>query len=207
MFTGIIETIGILSSRRQENDNITFGITSSISSQLKVDQSVCHDGVCLTVTEIQGETHYVTAIAETLHKTQLASWQLQKKINLERCMQLNARFDGHIVQGHVDTTATCIAIQDENGSHRLTFTLPELHAAHIIEKGSITLNGISLTLVDVGRTSFSVAIIPYTWQHTNLHQLQIQDTVNLEFDIIGKYIQRILSLQSPNLSTIKNATS
>lgn len=199
MFTGIIENIGILSSIEPQEDNIVFGIKSDISHLLKIDQSLSHDGVCLTVTAIQGDTHYVTAVAETLHKTHLSKWQLQKKINLERCMQLNARFDGHIVQGHVDTIATCTSIKNENGSYRISFTIPSEHATHIIEKGSITLNGISLTLVDVGTSSFSVAIIPYTWQHTNLHELRPSDPVNIEFDIIGKYIQRILSLRSiPN---------
>jgi riboflavin synthase len=156
---------------------------------------VAHNGVCLTVDALEAGQHRVTAIAETLQKTNLGSWQPGSLINLERCLQLGGRLDGHLVQGHVDTVGECIAVEDQNGSWLFTIQFPEAFAALIIEKGSICLNGISLTAFNVANTTFSVAIIPYTWQHTNMHLLNPGQKVNLEFDMVGKYIQRSLVLK------------
>ena len=190
MFTGIIECVGIIRNIVQEKDNYHFRIESSISAALKIDQSIAHNGVCLTVTLVDGHQHEVTAIAETMHKTNLGSFKIGDSLNLERCMQMNGRLDGHIVQGHVDVTAICTNIIDENGSWRFTFNY---HSPHLtVEKGSITINGVSLTVVDSQEGSFSVCIIPYTYEHTNFHALNIGSTVNLEFDIIGKYVSQWL---------------
>jgi riboflavin synthase len=157
---------------------------------LKIDQSVAHNGTCLTVVSIQDNLYTVTAILETLNKTNLGSWKVGTKVNLERCMQMNGRLDGHIVQGHVDTVAKCIAVEDQNGSWKYTF---EYLAEQVtVEKGSITINGVSLTVVDSMAKSFSVCIIPFTYEHTNFHQLQVNDLVNLEFDIIGKYVAKLM---------------
>lgn len=190
MFTGIIEQLGSVKAIRKEGENIHFTIEAPFTQELKIDQSVAHNGCCLTIVEINGGEYVVTAIAETLRKTDLGSWMLGTKVNLERCMQLNGRLDGHIVQGHVDTTAICTSIEDENGSWKFTF---EYDAPFVtVEKGSITINGTSLTVVDSTDHSFSVCIIPYTYEFTNFHTLKVGDTINLEFDIIGKYVERLL---------------
>ena len=195
MFTGIIESTGIIKEVIDEGSNKTFWISSPISNELKVDQSLSHNGVCLTIEEIKDGMHRVTAIEETLLKTDLANWKPGSEINLERCMQLNDRLDGHIVQGHVDATAACIEIVNKDGSREYSFQFDIKFAKYIIEKGSITINGISLTLFNIGTDTFTVAIIPYTFEHTNMKTLKKGDLVNLEFDMIGKYINRIHSLQ------------
>ena len=190
MFTGIIEEIGIVSAIQKEEGNIHFTIESQLSAALKIDQSVAHNGCCLTVVELTEGKHTVTAIHETLAKTNLSDWKVGSKINLERCMSLNGRLDGHIVQGHVDGLARCVSIIDEAGSWRYRF---EYDADFVtVEKGSITVNGASLTVVDSEEGAFSVCIIPYTYEHTNFHSLKESDEVNLEFDIIGKYVARLL---------------
>lgn len=190
MFTGIIEQLGVVKSIQKESDNIHFTLEAPFTSELKIDQSVAHNGCCLTVVEISGNEYVVTAIQETLNKTNLGSWIVGTKVNLERCMQMNGRLDGHIVQGHVDTTGTCIAIEDQNGSWKYTFRYES--ADLTVEKGSITINGTSLTVVDSKTTEFSVCIIPYTYEHTNFHTLEVGATVNLEFDIIGKYVAKMM---------------
>ena len=190
MFTGIIEQIGVVKSIQKESDNIHFTLEAPFTSELKIDQSVAHNGCCLTVVEISGNEYVVTAIQETLNKTNLGSWNVGTKVNLERCMQMNGRLDGHIVQGHVDTTGTCIAIEDQNGSWKYTFRYES--ADLTVEKGSITINGTSLTVVDSKTNEFSVCIIPYTYEHTNFHTLVVGSTVNLEFDIIGKYVAKMI---------------
>jgi riboflavin synthase len=190
MFTGIIEQVGIVTNIEKERENVHFTIEADFTSELKVDQSVAHNGTCLTVVSISGNQYVVTAIQETLDKTNLGSWHIGTKVNLERCMQLNGRLDGHIVQGHVDTTARCIAIEDQSGSWKYTFRYETDQVT--VEKGSATVNGVSLTVVDSKPNEFSVCIIPYTYEHTNFHQLKIGDFVNLEFDIIGKYVARLL---------------
>lgn len=190
MFTGIIEEIGIVSAIQKEEGNIHFTIESQLSAALKIDQSVAHNGCCLTVVELTEGKHTVTAIHETLAKTNLSDLKVGSKINLERCMSLNGRLDGHIVQGHVDGLARCVSIKDEAGSWRYRF---EYDADFVtVEKGSITVNGASLTVVDSEEGAFSVCIIPYTYEHTNFHSLKVGDEVNLEFDIIGKYVARLL---------------
>ena len=190
MFTGIIEQIGHITAIQKEGENIHFTVQSSIANELKIDQSVAHNGACLTVVSINDDEYTVTAIHETLEKTNLGEWKLGTKVNLERCMQMNGRLDGHIVQGHVDTTATCTNIEDQNGSWKFTFNY--LTEQVTVEKGSITVNGVSLTVVDSKDGQFSVCIIPYTYEHTNFHQLKIGDKINLEFDIIGKYVARLM---------------
>lgn len=192
MFTGIIEDLGEIIKIEKDLQNIHFTIRSSVSKELKVDQSIAHNGVCLTVVKCDSSSHTVTAIDETLNKTNLGSWEVGTKVNLERCMQMNGRLDGHIVQGHVDTTAECIDINDEAGSWRFRFKHAIGKNLLTVEKGSICVNGISLTVVDSSDDAFSVAIIPYTYEHTNMHQLKIGDTVNLEFDIVGKYIAKMM---------------
>jgi riboflavin synthase len=195
MFTGIIETIGIVKEVAANGSNKIFWIESGISSQLKVDQSVSHSGVCLTIEEVKGNCHRITAIDETLQKTTLCNWQAGTLINLERCLQLNDRLDGHIVQGHVDDTGTCIKRKEKDGSWEFEFKFPKKFAPLIIEKGSICLNGISLTAFDVKKKSFSIAVIPYTFEHTDIKQVSEGNQVNLEFDMIGKYLLRRLSLK------------
>lgn len=190
MFTGIIEAVGRVELVRQQGSNLSFRISSPISHELKVDQSVSHNGVCLTVESTGDGYHEVTAIEETLRKTNLAQWQTGSLVNLERCLPLNGRLDGHFVQGHVDTTGICLNRTELDGSWEFRISFPEKFAHLVIEKGSICINGISLTCFDVTRDNLSVAIIPYTWQHTMLHSLQAGDEVNLEFDLIGKYVQR-----------------
>lgn len=194
MFTGIIETIGQVEEIIVSGTNKIFWITSPLSHELKTDQSVSHNGVCLTVEEVKGNRHRVTAIAETLQKSNLEQWQTGNLVNIERCMIMNGRLDGHIVQGHVDTTATCISRKELDGSWEFRFTFPDEFAALVIEKGSISINGISLTIFNVTRTEFSVAIIPYTFEHTNVKTIQPTVKVNIEFDMMGKYVNRILSL-------------
>ena len=195
MFTGIIETTGEIIEVTTSGMNKTFWIKSSISDDLKVDQSVSHNGVCLTVEEILASSHRVTAIDETLRKTELGTWTAGTIVNLERCLKFNDRIDGHMVQGHVDGLATCKAIDDKDGSTLLTFSIAKNFAHLIIEKGSIGINGISLTVFDVTENGFSVAIIPYTWNHTNLKSLYVGKQVNIEFDIMGKYISRYMALR------------
>jgi riboflavin synthase len=193
MFTGIIEEVGEVSSIQKEAGNIHFTIASALSAGFKIDQSVAHNGCCLTVVAQNEKEHVVTAIQETLLKTNLGSWQVGSKINIERCMQLGGRLDGHMVQGHVDCIGTCTEVIDENGSWRFTFEHPNSYVT--VEKGSITVNGTSLTVVDSQKGRFSVCIIPYTYEHTNFKQIEVGMQVNLEFDIIGKYVARYLGLQ------------
>jgi len=195
MFTGIIESIGEIKEIAINGTNKIFWIESTISSELKIDQSIAHNGVCLTIEYVKERLYKVTAIEETLKKTNLNEWRIETRINLERSLLTSSRLDGHLIQGHVDTTAQCKKIKKLQGSWELTVEFPKKFAALIIEKGSISLDGISLTVFSVKKTSFKVAIIPYTWQHTNLQFLKEKDTVNLEFDLIGKYINRKLSLK------------
>lgn len=190
MFTGIVESTGIVTHITTAGTNYTFSIESSLATELKVDQSLSHNGVCLTVEAIDNHQHRVTAIAETLSKTSLSAWKVGSIINLERCVAMNGRLDGHMVQGHVDTTATCVEKTDAQGSWLFSFAYPKAFAHLLIEKGSICVNGISLTAFHLRDNLFSVAIIPYTYEHTNMQQLQVGDAVNIEFDMIGKYLAR-----------------
>lgn len=192
MFTGIIETLGTVSQVTTAGTNLHFTIASDISKALKIDQSVAHNGVCLTVVAVSDTTHTVTAIQETLQKTNLQYLTAGKKVNLERCMQLNGRLDGHIVQGHVDQTAVCIRRTALDGSWEYRFRYDAGPGNVTVEKGSVCVNGISLTVVQSEANEFSVFIIPYTFEHTNLQEVHAGDTVNLEFDIIGKYVARLL---------------
>ena len=194
MFTGIIESIGNVKEISSTGSNKSFWIESPLSAEFKIDQSIAHNGVCLTVEEIQGGQHKVTAVAETLQKTELNQWRIGSFINLERSLLPTNRLDGHFVQGHVDTTGTCKKIKDKNGSYEFEFDFPKKFAPLIIEKGSICVNGISLTAFDVKKASFKVAIIPYTFEHTNLQYLKENAEVNLEFDMVGKYINRHLQI-------------
>lgn len=195
MFTGIIEQTGIVSAVEIKGSNRSFLINSPLAPELKVDQSVSHNGVCMTVEEIKGDHYRITAIEETIQKTNLAHWKPGTIVNLERCMQMNGRLDGHIVQGHVDTTGICKKINEKNGSWEYSFEINDQFAPLIIEKGSICLNGISLTIFNVTQNSFTVAIIPYTFEHTNINNLKEGDSVNIEFDMLGKYINRIFSIR------------
>ena len=197
MFTGIIETLGTVQSIRTEGSNRHFTLTAPFVQELKVDQSVAHNGVCLTVVAIEHNTYTVTAIDETLRKTNLGFLRENDTVNLERCMPASGRFDGHIVQGHVDQTAVCKRVEDAGGSWIFTFEYDASTGNITVEKGSVCVNGISLTVMNSGPDHFSVAIIPYTFEHTNLHLVKPGDTVNLEFDILGKYIARILKQQLP----------
>ena len=192
MFTGIVEAMGSLVRTEAKGTNVEFWFTCPFTQELKVDQSLAHNGVCLTVVEIQGEQYRVTAIDETLQKTNLGDLKLGQKVNLERCMAANARFDGHIVQGHVDLTGVCTEIKDQNGSWEYRFSYPITSGHVTVEKGSICVNGTSLTVVDSQDDSFTVCIIPYTYEHTVFHQLSVGDRVNLEFDILGKYIKKLM---------------
>ncbi|CAN5119907.1 riboflavin synthase [soil metagenome] len=191
MFTGIIEEEGKVKEIAREGDNIHFTITARMVSELKIDQSIAHNGVCLTVVDLYRDSYKVTAILETLNKTNMQNLRQGDFINLERGMQLGARLDGHIVQGHVDQTAKCLNVEPQNGSWVFTFKYDPALNNITIEKGSITINGVSLTVVNSGRSEFSVAIIPYTYKHTNFKELKEGDTVNLEFDVIGKYVKRL----------------
>ena len=194
MFTGIIEALGTVTAIHPELGNKMFWISSPISPDLKTDQSVSHNGVCLTIEESKNGSHRVTAIKETLIKSNLDSWKLGSVVNLERCMQLNGRLDGHMVQGHVDTTAECVRVEEIEGSWHYKFRIPNRFDNLIIEKGSISLNGISLTIFNVSKDTFEVAIIPYTYEHTNIKEISGGTIVNIEFDVIGKYVSRYLSL-------------
>lgn len=195
MFTGIVETLGIISDIKKDQENIHLTIQTNITNELKIDQSVAHNGVCLTVVNLFDDKHVVTAIKETIDKTTLGSWQIGDKVNIERAMKLGDRLDGHIVQGHVDQTAVCTNIEDKEGSWVFTFEYNTTLNNITIEKGSITINGTSLTVVNSKKDSFSVAIIPYTYDNTIFHTFEIGTKVNLEFDVVGKYIARMYELQ------------
>lgn len=194
MFTGIIETLGIIKEIRKEQGNLHLTVASEITHELKIDQSVAHNGICLTVVQMDQNQYTVTAIQETIDKTAIGTWQVGDTINLERAMKLGDRLDGHIVQGHVDQTGTCTHITEANGSWVFTFAYDPALSNITIEKGSITVNGTSLTVVNSAAHSFSVAIIPYTYEHTNFHTYKVGTQVNLEFDVIGKYVARLTAL-------------
>lgn len=195
MFTGIIETTGTLMNTVQHGANKTFTVRCALAHELKADQSVSHDGVCLTVEAVAGDQYTVTAIEETLKKTNLGFWKSGDVVNIERCMLMNGRLDGHIVQGHVDTTAECIEVKTLEGSWEYTLRYPKQFAPLLIEKGSVALNGTSLTCFNLIDNTFTVAIIPYTYEHTSIGKVVVGSFVNIEFDVIGKYIQRMQSLQ------------
>ncbi|TNE54356.1 MAG: riboflavin synthase [Bacteroidetes bacterium] len=196
MFTGIIEALGTVQKIEKDRSNIHFTITSAISSALKVDQSVSHNGTCLTVVQVGSKDdkafHVVTAVDETLRRTNLGSWEVGSLVNLERCLPMGGRLDGHIVQGHVDAVAECTEVLETGGSWRYTFRYKPTPEHLLVDKGSVCLNGVSLTVVDPHDVLFSVAIIPFTWEHTNFRTLRVGDAVNIEFDIIGKYVTRYL---------------
>jgi riboflavin synthase len=194
MFTGIIEDIGVISNLKEELDNLHITIKSTITPELKIDQSVSHNGVCLTIVGISNNEYTVTAIKETLDKTNLGTLKISDKVNLERAMKLGDRLDGHMVQGHVDQTAICTHVEDANGSWIFTFNYDSSFNNITIEKGSITINGTSLTVVNSKKDSFSVAIIPYTYHHTNFNTFKKGTIVNLEFDVLGKYVAKLLEL-------------
>ena len=196
MFTGIIETLGTITELRKENDNLHISVSAAITPELKIDQSVSHNGVCLTVVAIKGNEYTVTAIKETLNKTNLKQWKTGDLVNLERGMKLGDRLDGHIVQGHVDQTAVCKEVKEANGSWYYTFEYDSNLRNITIEKGSITVNGVSLTVVNSKANEFSVAIIPYTFEHTNFKNIKAGTVVNLEFDVIGKYVTRLQQLRN-----------
>uniref|UniRef100_UPI00404A63D3 riboflavin synthase n=1 Tax=Gelidibacter sp. TaxID=2018083 RepID=UPI00404A63D3 len=191
MFTGIIEDLGVITHLEKEQDNLHLTLQSRITSELKIDQSLAHNGVCLTVVSLDNDSYTVTAIQETLNKTTLGTLSVGDKINLERAMKLGDRLDGHIVQGHVDQTAICTEVSSQDGSWLFTFEYDDSKNNMTIEKGSITVNGVSLTVVNSKKNSFSVAIIPYTYEHTNFNSFKIGSIVNLEFDVLGKYIQKL----------------
>jgi riboflavin synthase len=195
MFTGIIETLGIIKDIKKENDNIHVTVASSITNELKIDQSVSHNGICLTVVAIENDNYTVTAIKETIEKTNLGEWNANDSINLERAMKLGDRLDGHIVQGHVDQTGICKSIEEANGSWYYTFEYDASLHNLTIEKGSITINGVSLTVVNSKINEFSVAIIPYTYEHTNFKNFTVGSKINLEFDVIGKYVTKLYSIK------------
>ena len=188
MFTGIIESLGKIDTIEINGTNKIFWVSSPLSNELKIDQSISHNGVCLTVDQRKDGLHRVTAIQETLEKSNLGHWQPGALVNLERCMLMNGRLDGHIVQGHVDSTATCLKRHDLDGSWEFRFEFPKKFSHLVIEKGSISLNGISLTIFNVKKSRFDIAVIPYTFEHTNISKINVGSRVNLEFDIIGKYI-------------------
>lgn len=194
MFTGIIETLGKISKLEQEGSNLHISVDSSITHELKIDQSIAHNGVCLTVVSIDGSTYTVTAIEETLQKTSLGNLQVGDKVNLERAMILGSRLDGHIVQGHVDQTGVCTSVEEKEGSWFFSFKYDSFQGNTTIEKGSITIDGTSLTVVDSDTNTFSVAIIPYTYEHTRFGSYKNGSVVNLEFDVIGKYVAKLMSL-------------
>lgn len=194
MFTGIVETVAEVVDIQKEQKNIHFTLQSKFTHELKIDQSVAHNGVCLTVVSIKNNTYTVTAVEETLQKTNLSNLKINDAVNFERCMPMNGRLDGHIVQGHVDTTGKCLLKEENNGSWRFVFSYKATPQHLIVEKGSVTVNGVSLTAFNVTNESFEVAIIPYTYKHTNFHNLKVGSTVNLEFDIIGKYVARLQTI-------------
>jgi riboflavin synthase len=193
MFTGIIESLGTVQEIKKDKDNVHITIDSTITDELKIDQSVAHNGICMTIVAITDTLYTVTAIGETIKKTNLAYLKVDDSINLERAMRLGDRLDGHIVQGHVDQVGTCIVAKETNGSWHYTFEYDETIGNITIEKGSITVNGVSLTVVDSRKNEFSVAIIPYTYDHTNFNSFEVGTKVNLEFDLIGKYISKLYS--------------
>jgi riboflavin synthase len=195
MFTGIIETLGEIKALRKDGGNVHITIASSITDELKIDQSVAHNGVCLTVIAIDKNEYTVTAIQETIDKTNLSDWKTGDFVNLERAMKLGDRLDGHIVQGHVDQTGICKSIEEANGSWYFTFEYDPILNNLTIEKGSITINGVSLTVVNSLKNEFSVAIIPYTYEHTNFKNFKVGTEINLEFDVIGKYVSKLYSLK------------
>lgn len=190
MFTGIIESMARVAAIRHEGSNVHFTISSPLAQQLRIDQSVAHNGVCLTVVAIDGDSYVVTAVAETLAKTNLGLWRVGDVVNIERSLKIGDRLDGHFVQGHVDTTATCIEKKVLEGSWLFRFRFPAAFAALIIEKGSVCINGVSLTVFNAGRDEFTVTIIPYTYEHTNFHAIGEGAVVNIEFDVLGKYLLR-----------------
>ncbi len=194
MFTGIIETLGTVTTIEKDRSNVHFTIESPISGELKIDQSVSHNGACLTVVGLGAGNHRVTAVEETLRRTNLGHWAAGTLVNLERCLPVGGRLDGHIVQGHVDAVAECVEVTETGGSWRFTFRYQPTPEHLLVDKGSVCLNGVSLTVVNPHDDLFSVAIIPYTWEHTNFKTLRPGDTVNIEFDILGKYISRYLAL-------------
>jgi len=196
MFTGIIETLGIVREIKKDGDNVHVTVNSSITGELKIDQSVSHNGICLTVVAINGDQYTVTAIRETVEKTNLGEWNVGDTVNLERAMKLGDRLDGHIVQGHVDQTGTCKSVTEANGSWYFTFEYDAALNNLTIEKGSITVNGVSLTVVNSKNNEFSVAIIPYTFEHTNFSAFKTGTKINLEFDVIGKYVSRLYSIRN-----------
>ncbi|TXE08329.1 riboflavin synthase [Gelidibacter salicanalis] len=195
MFTGIIEDLGVITNLEQDQDNLHLTVKSNITPELKIDQSVAHNGVCLTVTSLNNLEYTVTAIRETLLKTNLGDLTVNDEVNLERAMKLGDRLDGHIVQGHVDQTAICKSVEFQNGSWLFTFTYDPALTNMTIEKGSITVNGVSLTVVNSKKNEFSVAIIPYTYEHTTFKLFKENTVVNLEFDVLGKYIKRLYELK------------
>ena len=192
MFTGIIEATGRVENIEKEGTNILFTMSCPFTKELKIDQSISHDGCCLTVYDIDNQQYKIAAIHETLEKTNLGNWKIGTEVNLERCVLMNDRLDGHIVQGHVDQTGVVKSIENKNGSHLITIEHSEKDGFVIVPQGSIAVNGISLTVAHSGENEFSVAIIPYTWEHTNLKHLSTGDRVNLEFDVIGKYIAKLI---------------
>jgi riboflavin synthase len=194
MFTGIIETLGTITALEKEQENLHITMRSSLTNELKTDQSVAHNGVCLTVIAIDGDQYTVTAIQETILKTTVSDWKVGDKVNLERAMKLGDRLDGHIVQGHVDQIGYCKSIREADGSWYFTFEYDPALQNITIEKGSVTINGTSLTVVDSNKNEFSVAIIPYTFEHTNFHTFRVGTKINLEFDVVGKYVARLYSL-------------
>ncbi|MEW5676715.1 riboflavin synthase [Flavobacterium enshiense] len=196
MFTGIIETLGTIQEIRKDNENLHVTLSSSITKELKIDQSVSHNGICLTVVAINDDKYTVTAIKETIAKTNLGEWKAGDAVNLERAMKLGDRLDGHIVQGHVDQTGICKKIEDAQGSIYFTFEYDKNQSNITIEKGSITVNGVSLTVVNSKENEFSVAIIPYTLEHTNFKNFTVGTKINLEFDVIGKYVARLQALRN-----------
>ena len=204
MFTGIIETLGEVTELRHEQGNLHITVESTIASELKIDQSIAHNGVCLTVVALSDGKHTVTAIDETLQKSSIGHLKISDLVNLERCMQMNGRLDGHIVQGHVDAVAACIGVEEKGGSWEYIFQIPAEFTHLIIEKGSVCLNGISLTAFDIKVNSFKVAIIPFTYQHTNINTVKKNSVVNIEFDIIGKYLARFREVFQPHKSIENN---
>ena len=193
MFTGIIEATGVVEKMERQESNIEFTLSCPFTQELKIDQSLAHNGCCLTVVKIEGDQYTVTAINETLEKTNLGTWEVGSVVNLERCMVMNGRLDGHIVQGHVDKTGEVFAIENKDGSYYITIRYEEGGAFTTVPQGSITVNGISLTVANSADNQFSVAIIPYTWEHTNMANAKVGDKVNLEFDIIGKYVAKLMN--------------
>jgi riboflavin synthase len=197
MFSGIVEEAGVVTNLTKEGGNLHLTLRCSFTHELRIDQSLAHNGVCLTVVDLQGDTYTVTAIQETLDKSNLGQLKVGDKVNLERSMMMNGRLDGHIVQGHVDQVATCTSVTETDGSWRFRFeyaydTVMARQGYLTVEKGSVTVNGVSLTVCNAGTNSFEVSIIPYTFEHTNFHQINVGSLVNLEFDIIGKYISRLI---------------